>query len=328
MSRLNAILAALVVAAMVAVVPSAKAATPDGLVVASGSSAMWQTVALAAFNNGNCATAKVKVTPPCHHWTGATKLNMEDQRPAMVPSSRGGPGTNTNDAGNTWVVWDNAATPHYWLYVNVDSTIGNRCFFAVPQCLVQAPSGDSYATGSLISTALWGTDDPLPTSIQTVLNTGVLVNAGASDIRAEDALFATCRANSKIGNGTPGFGDGTDGLGYNANNPSGTCPQYKTKVGKVYVYSQLDQLLGASVVTGYPGSGSSFHINSFEVNDSTAALDDPFTGKATLASTKWVTIDVGIDPVVFVFSRSGGQLGGLANVTATVGWADGTIIKV
>jgi len=148
MSRMNAIFAALVVAAVVAVVPSAKAAAPDGLVVASGSSAMWQSVALAAFNHGNCATAKVKVTPPCKHWTGSTKLNMEDQRPALVPSSRGGPGTNTTDAGNTWVVWDSAATPHYWLYVNVDSTIGNRCFFAVPQCLVIAPAGDTYAISS------------------------------------------------------------------------------------------------------------------------------------------------------------------------------------
>jgi hypothetical protein len=317
MSRMNAIFAALVVAAVVAVVPSAKAAAPDGLVVASGSSAMWQSVALAAFNHGNCATANVKVTPPCKHWTGSTKLNMEDQRPALVPSSRGGPGTNTTDAGNTWVVWDSAATPHYWLYVNVDSTIGNRCFFAVPQCKVIAPAGDTYAISSpaLISTVLWGPDSALPTSIQDVLNTGVLVNAGASDIRAEDALFATCRANSKLGNGDPGFGDGTDGLGYNDNNASGTCVQYETKVGTKTVFSTLAELLGNSVETGYPGSTSSFHVNAFEVNDSTTALDDPFTGKATLTKTGWTTIDVGIDPIVFVFSRSGGQLAGLKNAS-------------
>jgi hypothetical protein len=314
MSRMNAILVAAVVAAMVAVVPSAKATGPDGLVVASGSSAMWQTIGLAAFNNGNCGTAKVKLTPPCFHWTSKTKLNLQDTRPTLVPSSRGGPGTATEDAGNTWIVWDsNATTPHYWLYIQEDSTVGNRCFFAVPVCSIVSPSGDTFAAGNLISTALWGADSALPASLQGVLTStaGAKINAAASDIRSEDAEFAECRANSKLGNGTINGGgdDGLDGLGYGTN-PSGTCPQYKTVVNKKNVFSQLSQLQGSPIVTGYPGSSSSFNVMAFNVNPGTTAVDDPFTGKPTLKSTAYTTISVGIDPIVFVTNRQAA----LANV--------------
>jgi hypothetical protein len=291
------------------------------LVVASGSSAMWQTIGLAAFNNGNCGTSSVKLTPPCFHWTSKTKLNLQDNRPPMVPTSRGGPGTLTEDAGNTWVVWDSAATPHYWAYIQEDSTVGNRCFFAVPQCSIIAPSGDTFAAGNLISTALWGPDSALPSSFTSttapigVLITGVTVNAAASDIRTEDALFASCRANSAQGNGTINAGgdDFLDGLGYNPNNAApGVCVQWRTKVGKTYVYSQESQLVGNAVQTGYPGSTSVFHVNAFLINGS----DDPFTGKATLKSTAYTTISVGIDPIVFVTNRVN-TLSGVYDATDT-----------
>ncbi len=321
MSRMNAICAVLVLAAMVAVVPSAKAATPDGLVVASGSSAMWQTIALAAFNNGNCGTAKVKLTPPCFHWTDGAggKLELQDTRPLLVDAARGGPGTQTEDAGHTWIVWDSAATPHYWLYIQEDSTVGNRCFYAVPVCTVVTPNGASYnfAAGQQISTALWGSDSPLPASIQAILTvgegntTGAKINAAASDIRSEDALFAECRANSLQGNGTINSGgdDGLDGLGYGVN-PSGTCPIYKqteTINGKKKtVYSTLAEDQGNAIVTGYPGSTSSFNVMAFNFGSG----DDPFSGKAVLATSKLVTFSVGIDPIVFVTNRQAG----LANV--------------
>lgn len=303
MSRMTAVLAVLALAATVAFVPSANAATPTGLVVAAGSSAMWQTLALAAYNNGACGTAKVKLTPPCKHWTdggaGSGKFNLNDTRPTLVTAARGGPGTTTQDAGHIWIVWDSAATPHYWAYINEDSGIGDRCYFAVPQCNITAPSGDTFASGQQIAAALWGADSALPASLQTLFGaaTGPLVNTGATDVRAEDALFATCRANSALGNASVNVGgDGTDGLGYNANNPSGVCPVYKTKVGKTYVYASLAQLVGTSVSGA---DGKSFHINAWALSG-----DDPFSGKPVLASSKYTTIDVGIDPVVFVTQRN------------------------
>jgi hypothetical protein len=305
---MNVVFAVLVLAAMVAVVPSASAAT--ALVVASGSSAMWQTIGLAAFNNGNCGTASVALKPPCFHWTSKVKLNLQDTRPTLVDAARGGPGAATEDAGNTWVVWDSAATPHYWVYIQEDSTLGNRCFWANPACQIIAPASDAYAAGELIASSLWGPDSALPTSLQTVFNAGVTVNAAASDIRAEDAAFAECRANSALGNGTINGGndDGVDGLGYNVNNPSGTCPQYSVKVAKKTVYSTLSQLEGTSVVTGYPGSTSSFHVLAFNISGK-----DPFTGKAI--PTTNTTISVGVDPIVFVTDRQT-VLAPLVNATA------------
>jgi hypothetical protein len=317
MSRMNAICAVLVLAAMVAVVPSAKATGPTGLVVASGSSAMWQTIGLAAFNNGNCGAAKVKLTPPCYHWTSKTKLNLQDTRPTLVKASRGGPGAATEDAGNTWIVWDSntsSSGPHYWAYIQEDSTVGNRCFFAVPQCSIVAPSGDTFAAGNEISTALWGPDTALPSSLQAILTStaGAKVNAAASDIRSEDALFAECRANSKLGNGTinGGADDGLDGLGYGVN-PSGTCPVYKQTIKGKTVYSTLAEDEGSPIVTGYPGSSSSFNVMAFNFGSGY----DPFSGKAVLTTAKIVTISVGIDPIVFVTNRQA-ALANVLNATA------------
>ena len=52
MSRMKSIFAVLVLAAIVGIVPQAFAANPTVEVMMAGSSAFWQTAAVAAFNNG------------------------------------------------------------------------------------------------------------------------------------------------------------------------------------------------------------------------------------------------------------------------------------
>lgn len=93
MSRMKALFAVLAMAAMAALVPSASAVvTSKGQVVVSGSSALWQTIALAAFNNGGCPLAKVKVHPPCQHWTSKDSFNLTDVRPTKVKKKSRRPG--------------------------------------------------------------------------------------------------------------------------------------------------------------------------------------------------------------------------------------------
>ncbi len=65
MTRMKSVFAVLLLAAIGSVVPQAHAAT-NVKVVISGSSAMWQSMALAAYNSGKCVSGGTK---PCFHYT-------------------------------------------------------------------------------------------------------------------------------------------------------------------------------------------------------------------------------------------------------------------
>jgi len=309
MSRMKSVFVSLLAAMIVSFGTAAFASGPTVEVLISGATAEWQTLALAAFNSGQCPASKTKLTPPCFHYTSTGNFNLTDTRPTLVSSTRGGPGAAAVDSGATWIVWDSAATPHVYAFLKTDSVVGLRCFFGNPSCTVTSPS-PFPAPGNDISSALWGTDSTPPQSIQTLFLDGVTVNAAATDIRPEDALFASCRVNSALGNGSPGFGDGLDGLGYNANNASGTCVAYSTKVGKKTVDSQLDQLVGTQIQSGYPVSPQPpVNVLSFAISGK-----DPFTDSKIQTYT---TNNVGASNIVFVFQRSGSESsGGLTGFTS------------
>ncbi len=286
MTRMKSVLAALVVAAIVGVIPQAHAQTPK--VILSGSSALWQSLALGAYNAGKCVSGG---TAPCFHFTYSS-FNLNDTRPTVKS------GSTAVDTGAVWIVWDSAATPNVWAFVKVDSAVGDRCYFAQPHCNIGISSFPA-APSNLISSTLWGdssSDTEPPDSIQTEFTSGQTVNAAATDIRPEDALFATCRANSKLGNSSIST-DGLGGLGYNANNASGVCAKYGAK---------LASLEGSDVLSGYPGSTSTAHLLAFSLSGK-----DPFTGTTIPVST---TVAVGAAPVTFIISRSG-ALASVTNVT-------------
>src|SRR5215469_6311282 len=280
MSRFKAVFAVVILAAIVNVVP-AHAAVQVKVMIA-GSSAMWQSMALGAYNAGRCATGGVA---PCHHYTGSN-FNLTDTRPTLLG------GSNNNDPGNIWIVWDNSATTrHVWAYIKVDSVVGTRCYFAQPHCNVNISSFPAPA--NLISNAVWGTTagDLTPPAAVSALFTaspGVFVNVAATDIRPEDGLFAECRANSVLGGGL----DGLDGLGWGTNG-SGVCPSSGT----------LGQLVGNPIASGLPGSSSMATNLAFNI-----AGTDPFSGTAIPVPT---TVSVGASPIIFITSRSGA----LATVT-------------
>jgi hypothetical protein len=287
MFRRMATFAALLVAAP-ATVPCASAATVDNpVIIASGSSAQWTTIALAAYNRGKCATASVTVHPPCFHYTDSTKFNLNDTRPTLKG------GSTDVDTGDLWIVWDSPTGTekrNLWVYVKVDSVVGDRCFFANPACNITAPAGYDWATvGNKISSTLWGSDTVPPTDVQSVFtsSSGLTVNTAATDIRPEDAQFAICRTNSALGKGV--FNDGLDGLGYGKITPPGTCPAFG---------APLSQLVGTPVKSGLSGSTATANVLAFNISGK-----DPFSGNTV---TNYTVVDVGASPVTFIVSKTAG----------------------
>jgi len=281
MTKIKSAFAGLLVTAILSVMPQAHAATTVKVVLA-GSSAMWQSMALAAYKSGSCVSGG---TAPCFHYTGSN-FNLADGRPTVLG------GSTAVDLGNVWIVWDsNATSTNIWAYIKVDSAVGDRCYFAQPQCNINISSFPAPA--NLISSTLWGdsSSDTTPPAAVSALFTGgtLLVNTAATDIRPEDALFATCRANSTLGGGA----DGLAGLGYGSN-ASGVCPSFGATLAK------LD---GSDILSAYPSSTSTAHVIAFALSGK-----DPFTGTAIPTAS---SVSVGAAPIIFITQRTGA----LATVT-------------
>lgn len=154
-----------------------------------GSSAMFQTFALSAvaaggLDSGICGDSL---------WTKRGGGTLHDPRPGIP-----------NENGNVFIVWNDLDhTQPTCVYVTVDSVVGDRGYFAIAAdgtrstlLLVGVSCASSTTdTDRLIPAGLVGVNayKDLPADICTAVN-GVTVNAGLTDIRPEDALFATRRA--------------------------------------------------------------------------------------------------------------------------------------
>jgi hypothetical protein len=287
MSRIKSIFAALLLAAIVGIVPQVHAQTLK--VVIAGSSAMWQTLALGAYNNGTSIVAGGGAT---FHYTSGSNFNVVDNRPT----------TPKVDSNAVWIVWDSAATPNVWAYIKVDSVVGNRCYFAAPKCTL-VTNGAFPAAGNSIH--VWpdnSTDTVPPANISALFTAGTFVSVAATDIRPEDAAFATCRVNSALGASTAGgaHSDGLDGLGYNSNNPSGQCPVHTTNVA-----TNNANGVGSAIVSGYPGHSATDVANVLAFNLTGV---DPISG--TKLAAAYTVTPVGAAPIVFLTAKTGA----LANV--------------
>ena len=280
MARIKSLFAALLLAAIAGVVPSAHAQTLK--VVIAGSSALWQTLALGAYNNGTSIVAGGGTT---FHYTSGANFNLVDNRatPAKV------------DANAVWIVWDSAATPNVWAFIKVDSVVGNRCYFAAPKCTL-VTNGAFPGVGNSIH--VWpdtSTDTLPPANIQAIFTAGTFSTVAATDIRPEDAAFATCRVNSTLGSSTAGGAnsDGLDGLGYNTNNAAGVCPVFATATAQA-------KGVGNAIVSGFPGHAATDVANVLAFN---LSGKDPITN-TTLPAAFTVT-SVGAAPIVFVTAKTG-----------------------
>jgi ABC-type phosphate transport system substrate-binding protein len=262
MTRVKSILAAVVVAAIVGLVPAQAAVNVRFL--GSGSSAMFQQFTLAAYNsvcnNGN---------PGCSHWTAKGGQFLHEQRTSA--------GTIPDESGTLSVVWGpsvvTSGDTDVWAYLTVDSVVGNRCFFAVPRCLVTVTNG---AGQNKVSPTLYDDNSSdqasLPANVFSALNGAATVTAAMTDIRPEDAKFAQARAVTALNTTTYA------GLGY------GTGAT--TKIGT--------QILGAASASGGAATPVCFNITGKDCINTT--LSEP-------AST---TIPVGAAPIIFIVNRTAG----------------------
>jgi hypothetical protein len=157
---------------------------------AAGSSAQFNTMALAGgvnvFGGGALCGA--------HHWTqknpgGANTIAAHDAR------TGGGVTSIPDQPGNIWVEWNDAAATHspnavVCFYLVLDSIVGVREYEAAATLVL--PAGLVLAADQNI-VPLLGAGEPLPANIQNIIN-GVKINAAHTDIRPEDAKFASMRA--------------------------------------------------------------------------------------------------------------------------------------
>lgn len=276
MNRIKSVFAVLCLAAVVGIVPQAQAQTVK--VMIAGSSAMWQAMALGAYNNG----LSIVDGSQTFHYTSGANFNLTDSRSTLA----------TVDTGAIWIVWDSAATPNVWAYIKVDSVVGNRCYFARPACTVSVASFP--AVGSQIKVWPDNSADTLPpANVQNLFSVAAQsVSVAATDIRPEDAAFAQCRVNSALGASTAGGAnsDGLDGLGYNTNNAAGVCPIYNAGTAQ-------SKGVGSPILSGYPASTAKANVLAFNITGK-----DPITNTTVPAYT--VTA-VGAAPIVFVTAKTG-----------------------
>jgi hypothetical protein len=189
--------------------------------------------------------------------------------------------------GNLWIVWNNTGTvssPVYnvWAYMSVDSTVGVRAFQAVPRAELAFISTTLPAVAANYP-LFWydSTADQIPPSaIVTALNNATFTAAN-TDIRPEDALFATNRT---------------------LNHGSGT---YQTNLGWGTVQNSAGQYVEGTAIDSYFGSGVA-HPVSFSVSGT-----DPFSGSNVVP---FVTVPIGAAPVVFLVNSN---LTTAKNITST-----------
>jgi hypothetical protein len=280
MVRIKSIFAALMLTAIVGVVPQAQAQTLK--VVIAGSSALWQTLALGAYNNGTSIVAGGGAT---FHYTSGANFNLIDNRSTVA----------TVDSGATWIVWDSATPVNVWAFVKVDSVVGNRCYFAAPKCVLAANGSFPAAGNSIVVWPDASADTVPPAAVQSVFTTGTSISVAATDIRPEDAAFAECRVNSKVGASTMGGAnsDKLDGLGYNALNLPGVCPTFAAATAQ-------SKGVGTSIKSGYPGAATTDAANVLAFN---LGGHDPITN--TVVTPGYLVTPVGAAPIVFVTAKTG-----------------------
>jgi len=260
-----------------------------------GSSALFLEVGEAAYQEAGSAP----FTAPAHIWThsggtcgAATAVCAVDNRDTTnIPA----------ESGNAWIVWDSSTPPNIWAYVQTDSTVGDRLFAAVDSSgnhagKISVPSGLAGTAGSNLLSGVGITDESLPSSIQSAVD-GQLFSMAGTDIRLEDARFATARALRSCGTTI----DTTYGLGYQG------------------------AITGIGVpIAGYPAYGG----NSFNVIDFASGLGtdttDPISGGTVAAKN---TVPLGAAPVLVLVNKTGSAWSSISNISSAAlsGFLDGTL---
>ena len=264
MKSFKKIVGALALAACAASVPSASAQTLK--VLTAGSSAQFGPFAVAAYAlaKSGGATAYHYTVKSGNCLSGSTSCYA-----SIADSRKVGTSTIVNEPGNLWVVW---STNGIWAYLSVDSTVGVRAFQAAPRAQLALAAAASLPLSATSNYLFWSDsskDTALTTTVYNALNAKALTAAN-TDIRPEDALFATNRALNTLGYGSV------------ADPRSGHSGQY---------------LIGYPIESKF-GTGVANPV-SFAISGA-----DPMSGTTV---TPFVTIPVGAAPIVFLANTLSGS---------------------
>ncbi len=182
---LKSIFAALLLAAIVGIVPQVHAQTIK--VVIAGSSALWQTLALGAYNNGTSIVAGGGTT---FHYTSGSNFNLVDNRPT----------TPKIDANAVWIVWDSAPTPNV-LGIHQGGLGRWRPLLLRRSQMHSRHQRRYFSRRPEIRSRFGLIPPPIPFRLQRSQACSTLELLSVlpqRDIRPEDAAFATCRVNSIV----------------------------------------------------------------------------------------------------------------------------------
>jgi hypothetical protein len=274
MTRFKSLFAAAAASAIVALAPAANAQTGCGGThfVGAGSSAQFTMAAIAADQaalnaNSACYSGAYSVK----HFTFKSGANVVDNRDSLNRIE--------TEIGNIWFVWIEDGSGNVtdtWFDESVDSTVGNRAVLAQETsgsgATIQVLATTSSVPAGLISpNTLWPDNNADVALDQNAINAinGQHINVGLTDIRPEDALFATNRSKAALNTTTYA------GLGY---------------VGPT-------SNIGAPILTDQ-GTGTSATPIAFAL----PGKEDPFT-KITVPST-FVTVPIGAAPIVFIANNN------------------------
>jgi hypothetical protein len=341
MKKFGLVFAAVLAVAIVAGAPSANAQTVH--YIGAGSSAMFQGFGVAAVNDlGNSIATGTAAAPynycasgsgntcTVNHWSAASGSSIAgatDSRAAGIPT----------EFGNIWVAWVNCtgtSCPSYtgtdgatevWTYLSIDSTVGVRNFLGRnslgnPSTLTLTAAAETTNGANEINPALFiapwnvseASDGGLQGDVYTALS-GAFLTAGMTDIRPEDALYATYR----ILGDCPAAGCGNS----SPTPPSNPCSPSDVGVPGVpaplcatttfsepYFYSFS---LGYGGLPGpgtqileavMPGGGASGTAKTTPVGFALPGFKDPFNPTVTVPTTIEV-FPVGETPIVMLVNR-------------------------
>ena len=201
----------------------------------AGSSAQFNTWAFAARlrSPSICGT---------HNWSKKNGAAVHDSRSAQIPDT----------TGNIWIVWDNSTSPTIiCAYTSVDSSVGVRAFFAVPTNNIVLVSSDNGSAGDQLVPTPMPADEALPSAVFNALQ-GAAYNAGMTDIRPEDALFATNRALSPLTQNRSGLGYGPPPIGQAIKSAFSS----KSAVPVLFALSGNDPISGRPITFQYTTSST------------------------------------------------------------------------
>jgi hypothetical protein len=270
------------VVVLTAIVGLACAAHAQVQFVGVGSSAMFNTISAAAFTD-LCSS---RAGSDCRHWSAKGKNSADNQNWAQGVDSRNS--AIPVEAGSFFVAWDNNSTPiKIWSYLNVDTIVGQRLFFAVPRATQQIDSGALSTAGQnlvppqILLNRQTSADQPdetagIPSAVLSAIQT--TFTAAISDVRPEDAKFEVNRILAT-------FTTTGTGLGY-GNPANATCfqPPDSWTVSSTLGCPIYGTWGGRSVPVQYSITGT-----------------DPFTAKP---AWKYKTIEVGAEPILFMYNAS------------------------